>query len=38
MISRNMAKSGTEAAESEGCEIRDRDIVAVTEMVVARSQ
>lgn len=37
-ISSVVVKSVLEAAESEGYEIRDRDIVAVTESVVARSQ
>ena len=37
-ISSVVVKSVIEAAESEGYEIRDRDIVAVTESVVARSQ
>ena len=37
-ISRVVVNSVLEAAESEGYEIRDRDIVAVTESVVARSQ
>jgi len=33
-----MVNSVLEAAESEGFELRDRDVVAVTESVVARSQ
>ncbi len=33
-----VADSVTEAAQSEGFEIRDRDVVAVTESIVARSQ
>ena len=37
-ISSVVVNSVLEAAESEGYEIRDRDIVAVTESVVARSQ
>ncbi|WP_456153095.1 coenzyme F420-0:L-glutamate ligase [Mogibacterium sp.] len=37
-ISSVVVKSVLEAAEAEGYEIRDRDIVAVTESVVARSQ
>ena len=37
-ISSVVVKSVIEAAEAEGYEIRDRDIVAVTESVVARSQ
>lgn len=37
-ISSVVIKSVIEAAEAEGYEIRDRDIVAVTESVVARSQ
>ena len=37
-ISRVVVNSVLEAAEAEGYEIRDRDIVAVTESVVARSQ
>lgn len=37
-ISSFVVNSVLEAAESEGYEIRDRDIVAVTESVVARSQ
>ena len=37
-ISSVVVKSVLEAAESEGYEIRDRDIVALTESVVARSQ
>lgn len=37
-ISNVVVNSVLEAAEAEGYEIRDRDIVAVTESVVARSQ
>ena len=37
-ISSVVVNSVLEAAESEGYEIRDRDIVAVTESVVARRQ
>ena len=37
-ISSVVVKSVIEAAEAEGYEIRDRDIIAVTESVVARSQ
>ena len=37
-LSRIVVESVLEAAESEGYEIRDRDIVAMTESIVARAQ
>ena len=33
-----VTNSVLEAAESEGFELRDRDVIAVTESIVARSQ
>ena len=37
-LAKIVATSVLEAAESEGFQLRDRDIVAVTESVVARAQ
>ena len=33
-----IVESGLEAAESEGFELRDRDVIAATESIVARAQ
>ena len=38
MYKRQVVSSVLEAAESEGFELRDRDVISVTESIVARAQ